>query len=111
MGITMQHPPPPSRLLRNIDAPFRWTIQSKNRTAFTRMVKVTLKTTLTSNQNKHPLPPNSEPPFVRLESTCTRRVGTVSGAETFGAGFRLLVQERLLVQSPGMVSGVMRGDV
>ena len=30
------------------------------------MVKVTLKTTLTANQNKHPLPPKPEPSSVHL---------------------------------------------
>ena len=48
-GMTTQHPPLLSRLLRllrNIGAPLRKTSQSNNRIAFTSMVKVMLSMTL-----------------------------------------------------------------
>jgi hypothetical protein len=58
MGMTMQHPwpwllPLPQRIIRPSSASYP---ESANKRRLTTTVRVTLNTTLTSNQNRHPLP-------------------------------------------------------
>jgi hypothetical protein len=56
MGMTMQHPRPwllPHRIIRPSSAGYP---ESANKKRLTTTVRVTLNTTLTTNQNRQPLP-------------------------------------------------------